>query len=135
MTVGRGQASAGLLAALTIVGLAAPACGGDSSPGSRSAFCSDYKVVANVDPTAADPAQLKKNIAKFQAATDRIAREAPDEIKDDAELLARRFPAFVSKVVAAGYDISKVDVDAFFGDAEVAKAGEAFDKYSDKHCG
>jgi len=110
------------------------ACGGGGKSAEDAAFCKDYKVVGNVDPTDKDPGQLERNIAQFEAAQQRIAEEAPDELKDDAAVLARRFPEFAASVKAAGYDISKVDVDAFFGDAQISKAGGAMDKYAEEHC-
>jgi hypothetical protein len=126
----RGRGAARALSAAVAVALVLGSCG-DSAEEKRAAFCSDARELGPItDPlrnvsAASTPGELE---ALFDDSLDQfttLADDAPDEIADDFETLARGIDENRQLFADAGWDAAAVD------QADLAELQEEFRPASD----
>lgn len=61
---------------------------------------------------SASPAALQASITEAQTAIDKAVSVAPGEIKGDVEIVATTFKQVTDAVTAAGFDITRMNVEA-----------------------
>jgi Skp family chaperone for outer membrane proteins len=112
------------LAALTIA-FTASACG-DSGGGSAKEFCSlgNDKTLQNVD----DPKVMAEALEKAKD-------KAPDEIKDDVEILAKASEEYAEKTEGLEpTDPGFLEASQAMATPEVQKAAENLSKFDEENC-
>ena len=140
-----------LTAVLAVVPLLLAACGGSSSSSSSSSsspvgataaswceFAEESDVVDEVfSSLGANPTELEAGITQVEAFVQRLPDEAPDEIKEPAQKLAKGAQMLVDAMKAADYNILDADL-SFMEDpaleADFDTASEKLDAYTETNC-
>lgn len=104
--------TAARIVGLSLVLLAAGACGGDGG-GDLATFCRAVEDLRNDDPFAeleiASPGEMRDAFAELAEGVDRIAAAAPEEVGSQADRYADAVESLRDELAGAGYDPTRVD--------------------------
>jgi hypothetical protein len=135
-----------LTATLAVVPLLFGACGGSSSSSADGAtaqswcdFAEESDVVDEIlTSLAANPSDLEADITQVEDFAQRLANEAPDEIKEPAKKFADFVQVLADAIEAADYNLLDADLGFLEDstlDADLEAASDKLDAYTETNCG
>jgi hypothetical protein len=131
-----------LAAAGTALAFVAASCGGDSSGATAESWCDfaeESDVVDDVfDSLGADPSQVESGLKQVEGFVQQLPDEAPEEIADDAKVLADGTQLLIDAFADADYQLLDADL-SFMSDSELEaqldEASDNIDAYTERECG
>ena len=129
-----------VLAAATALSLTLAACGGGGDGSSIEAWCAvgdtfeQESPLDSADPT--DPEAFRTAIEEFQGQLDEVRSAAPDEIRDDVNLVLDGFDGFFGALEEADFNVMEIDPAVLepLNSEELNAASERITAFTEENC-